>query len=66
MQSAFALCLRVDCKAKRSNYPDSLEAKTDEDKTQGVGIIIMRILATVTTLVEKLGNITYANVGGRY
>lgn len=58
MQSAFELCLSVDCKANRAII--SWETKTDEDTTQGVGIIIMRILASVTTqmLVEKLGNFT--------
>lgn len=61
----FAKCFCIMCKgrlqSKQSNYPISWETKTDEDTTQGVGIIIMRILASVTTqmLVGKLGSFTY-------
>lgn len=60
---AKCFCIMFKCRlqSKQSNYPISWEAKTDEDTTQGVGIIIMRILARVTTkmLVGKLGNFTY-------
>lgn len=57
----FCIMFKGRLQSKQSNYPISWEAKPDEDTTQGVGIIIMRILASVTTkmLFETPSNFTY-------
>lgn len=60
-EKCFCIMFKGRLESKQSNYPISWETKTDEDTTQGVGIIITRILASVAIqmLVEKLGNFTY-------